>query len=60
MWDACCQEAKKQGENEFIIWSDPNAENFYLKMGCQKIGVRESPMMPNRYPPILKYKIKSD
>lgn len=60
LWDACCQEAKKQGENEFIIWSDPNAENFYLKMGCQKIGVRESPMMPNRYPPILKYKIKND
>ena len=27
-------------------------------MGCKKIGVRKSPMMPDRYPPILKFKIK--
>lgn len=57
LWDACCQTAKELGQKEFILWSDPNAESFYLKMGCQKIGVRESPMMPNRYPPILKYKL---
>jgi streptomycin 6-kinase len=54
---ACCQEAKKQRKNEFIIWSDPNAEKFYVKMGCEKIGVRQSPMMPDRYPPILKFKL---
>lgn len=57
LWQACCNDAKKQRKNEFIIWSDPNAENFYLKMGCEKIGVRQSPMMPDRYPPILRYKI---
>lgn len=57
LWQACCQEAKQQGENEFIIWSDPNAEPFYVKMGCEKIGVRQSPMMPDRYPPILKFKL---
>lgn len=55
LWNACCQEAKKQNQNQFIIWIDPNAEPFYIKMGCQKIGVRQSPMMPNRYPPILKF-----
>lgn|SRR3990167_9608017 len=59
LWHACCQEAKKQGKNEFIIWSDPNAEKFYVKMGCEKIGVRQSPTMPNRYPPILKFLIAS-
>jgi streptomycin 6-kinase len=37
LWRACCQEAKKQNENEFIIWSDPNAEKFYVKMGCEKL-----------------------
>ncbi len=57
LWEACCQEAKQQGKKEFIIWSDPNAEQFYIKMGCEKIGVRQSPMMPDRYPPILKFKI---
>ena len=57
LWDACCQVAVEQGKDGFIIWSDPNAENFYLKMGCEKIGVRQSPMMPDRYPPILKFKL---
>lgn len=57
LWDACCNTAKEFGRNEFIIWSDPHAENFYIKMGCEKIGARASPVMPNRYPPILRYKI---
>lgn len=57
LWDACCKTSKKFGKTEFIIWSDPHAGHFYLRMGCEKIGVRESPVMPNRYPPILRYKI---
>ncbi len=60
MWDACCQTAKAFGKNEFIIWVDPNAENFYLRMGCKKIGVRKSSMMPNRFPSILEFKIKRE
>lgn len=57
MWEHCCNDARQLGINEFIVWSDPHAENFYIKMGCQKIGERKSPMMPNRYPPVLKYQI---
>lgn len=57
LWDACCKVAAEKGHDEFIIWSDPNAENFYLNMGCVKIGVRQSPMMPDRYPSILKFKL---
>jgi streptomycin 6-kinase len=57
LWAACCNTAKELGENEFVIWSDPNAENFYIKMGCEKIGMKKSPIMPNRYTPILKYKM---
>ncbi|OGT36614.1 MAG: hypothetical protein A3F11_01245 [Gammaproteobacteria bacterium RIFCSPHIGHO2_12_FULL_37_14] len=60
LWHACCQEVKKQDANEFIIWSDPNAEKFYVKMGCEKIGVRQSPMMPDRYPSVLRYKVKNN
>lgn len=55
LWQACCNAAKAQGKSEFIIWSDPNAEPFYLAMGCVKIGTKKSPMMPNRHPSILKY-----
>ena len=57
LWAACLQTAIEQNQDEFILWSDPNAENFYLKMGCEKIGVRQSPMMPDRYPAIFKFKI---
>lgn len=57
MWKECCQLAKDQGEKEFVIWSDPDAESFYLKMGCEKIGVRQSPVAPDRYPPLLKFKL---
>ena len=57
LWAACCKEARNQGKDEFIIWSDPNAEGFYRKMGCEKIGVRQSPVAPNRYPPVLRFKL---
>ncbi len=58
LWQYICETAKQLGKNEFTIWSDPYAELFYLKMGCEKIGVRKSPMMPNRYPPVLRYQLK--
>ena len=57
LWHACCTTAQGVGKDEFILWSDPNAENFYLKMGCDKIGTRKSPLLENRYAPILKFKI---
>ena len=55
MWELCCADAKQMGKTEFIIWSEPNAEKFYQRMGCIKIGERPSPMMPDRRPPIMKY-----
>lgn len=56
MWNHCCSNVKQTfAKNEFIVWSDPHAEKFYLHMGCKKIGERPSPMAPDRYPPILKY-----
>lgn len=57
LWDACCADAKAMQLKEFVIWSDPYAEEFYLKMGCEKIGVRQSFIMPNRFPPLLKSKL---
>ena len=54
MWERCVESAKSHKDPFFILWSDPNAEGFYFKMGCEKIGARKSPMMPNRYPAIFK------
>jgi streptomycin 6-kinase len=55
LWEFCCKTARALKKKEFILWSDPNAEEFYTKMGCQKIAEKESPIMPNRAIPILKY-----
>lgn len=57
LWIACCETAKDMKLQEFIVWSDPYAEGFYLKMGCEKIGIRESFVMPNRFPPLLKFNL---
>lgn len=57
LWAESVKTAHDLGVKEFILWGDPNAAPFYLKMGCQKIGERQSPVMPNRFPPILKYVI---
>jgi len=60
MWNACCLVAQELGANEFTLWSDPQAELFYSKMGCEKIGVKKSPLMENRYPSIMRYKLQNN
>lgn len=57
MWSILIEDFKSQGVNKFTLWSDPGAEAFYKKMGCDKIGVKKSPMMPDRYPVIFEYTI---
>ncbi len=58
MWEHCVETAKSYKDQFFLLWSDPYAEGFYLKMGCKKIGERKSPMMPNRYPAIFRCNLK--
>jgi streptomycin 6-kinase len=50
--------ANDLGAKEFTLWADPEAEGFYAKMGCKKIGVKKSPFMPDRYPPIMRFKLQ--
>ena len=57
IWGICVEAAKKYGVSSFILWSEPYAEGFYEKMGCKKIGVRKSPLMPDRYPPVYRYEL---
>lgn len=59
LWGSSCNTARHLGYDEFILFSDPNAESFYLKLGCFKIGEIPSPMVSNRVNPILKYKLKT-
>ena len=59
LWQYVLIEVRHLKKSEFILWSDPGAEGFYEKMGCQKIGTKPSPMMPNRHPVIFKYSIET-
>ena len=58
LWQHLSNMAQALKYNEFTIWSDPEAEGFYLKMGCERIGARPSPLMPNRNPPMMKFQFK--
>jgi len=47
--------AKKLGQSEFELDSDPNAEAFYERMGCIKVGETFSSM--GRYIPRMRYAV---
>ena len=46
--------ASELGGKVIIVQGDPNAKNFYLKVGGQFIGERESVSIPGRYLPLFK------
>ncbi|MDJ0594605.1 MAG: GNAT family N-acetyltransferase [Pleurocapsa sp. MO_226.B13] len=45
--------AKELGYKTMIIQGDPNAKNFYFKVGAKLIGERESASIPGRYLPVF-------
>nr|WP_265183673.1 hypothetical protein [Burkholderia multivorans] len=40
-----------------MIEADPNAAALYLSLGAQKIGEKESAVIPGRFFPILRIKV---
>lgn len=57
LWKLCLDTAIELKIREFIIFADPNAEEYYLKMGCVRTGTTPSPMSLDRYIPILRYRL---
>lgn len=51
--------AVELGYTEFTLEADPNAEAFYLKIGAQRIGERES-RVKGRYLPQMLYQLPDD
>ena len=45
--------AHNLGSKAIIIQGDPNAKNFYLKVGGKLIGEKESTSIPGRYLPLF-------
>lgn len=46
--------ASELGSKVMVIQGDPNAKNFYLKVGGELIGEQESESLPSRYLPVFK------
>lgn len=55
LWRHAVATARGLGHAALIVVSDPNAEGFYLKMGCRRIGTRPSDLEPGRQLPLLRY-----
>jgi GNAT superfamily N-acetyltransferase len=55
LWRHAVDIARGLGHRALIVVSDPNAEGFYLKMGCQRIGTRPSELENGRQLPLLRF-----
>jgi ribosomal protein S18 acetylase RimI-like enzyme len=53
----CIRQAKLLDWSQIIIESDPYAEDFYRKMGAEKIGERESLIKKGIFLPLFRYNI---
>jgi len=54
LWQHAVDTARGLGHRALIVVSDPNAEGFYLKMGCRRIGTRPSDLENGRQLPLLR------
>ncbi|WP_117148757.1 GNAT family N-acetyltransferase, partial [Klebsiella pneumoniae] len=53
LWSEVKKEAEARGIKRFVIEADPNAVPFYLSLGAEKIGEKESTLIPGRFFPII-------
>ena len=60
LFEAVKNDAKKCGIKFFLIEADPNAVPFYLKLGFEKIGEKESKAISGRMIPILKLTLSKE
>lgn len=54
LWEEVRRESAARGIRSFVIEADPNAVPFYLTLGAEKIGEKESSVVPGRFFPILR------
>jgi GNAT superfamily N-acetyltransferase len=55
LWHHAVATARTLGHAAMIVVSDPNAEGFYLRMGCRRMGTRPSDLENGRQLPLLRY-----
>jgi len=57
LWRHAVDTARGLGHSALIVVSDPNAEGFYLKMGCRRMGTRPSELESGRRLPLLRFEL---
>ncbi|MCM3337565.1 GNAT family N-acetyltransferase [Paenibacillus sp. MER TA 81-3] len=58
LWTHVLMTCKENQISEFKIAADPFAENFYKKMGAQRIGEIQSSIAAGRTLPLMSYVVK--
>jgi GNAT superfamily N-acetyltransferase len=54
LWQHALSIAREKGYTRIELESDPNAENFYRKMGAYVIGANQSTVTPGRKLPVMR------
>ena len=57
LWRHMCNEARRRGARKIRIESDPDAEDFYRKMGARRVGTAPSGSIPDRMLPLLELRL---
>ncbi len=57
IWNFACETAHQNGWKEFLVWSDPNANEFYEKMGCKLTRFQRSSLEDDRYQAVYKARV---
>jgi predicted N-acetyltransferase YhbS len=57
LFDAIIALVRDKGGKRLVIVADPNAEEFYRRLGAKRIGDAPSDSIPGRFLPLLEYKI---
>ncbi|MEI9932170.1 MAG: GNAT family N-acetyltransferase [Rhizomicrobium sp.] len=57
LFNGITQVAREAGARRLVILADPNAANFYERMGAVRIGDGPSEAIPGRMLPLLEYRL---
>lgn len=57
LWHTMRPALLQAGVRYFVMEGDPNAKQFYLKLGAEHIDDKASPIIPERYIPIFRFNL---
>lgn len=58
LFAALCAQARAGGARTLSILADPGAEDFYRRLGAERVGLAPSDAVPGRSLPLLRYDLR--